>query len=155
MIALVERDGKVRSHHVPSVSGRTLKPILKARIDKRTYLITDESTVYPSAAGEFAGDGTVNHSIQEYVRHAGFMHTNAVENYFSILKRGIIGTYHHVSPQHLKRYLGEFDFRYNGRTALGVGDSERAVKAVRGRVGKRATYQEPRGRRKSQALQGF
>jgi ISXO2-like transposase domain len=69
-----------------------------------------------------------------------FWHTNTVENYFSILKRGITGTYHHVSQQHLTRYLGEFDFRYNERIGLGVDDSERMNKAAKGIVGKRLTY---------------
>ena len=81
----------------------------------------------------------VNHSIGEYVR--GDAHTNTIEGYFSILKRGITGVYHHVSGQHLKRYLAEFDFRYNERAALEVTDAERAVKAIKGVVGKRMTYQ--------------
>src|ERR1700674_2314706 len=84
---------------------------------------------------------SVNHSISEYVR--GPVHTNTVEGYFSILKRGITGTYHHVSPQHLKRYLAEFDFRYNERMALGVDDKERTRKAVEGVAGKRLTYRNP------------
>ena len=88
----------------------------------------------------------MNHSAEEYVRHGGFMHTNTVENYFSILKRGITGTYHHVSQQHLKRYLAEFDFRYNERSGLGVGDAERAAKSFKGIVGKRLTYRRPSGR---------
>ena len=69
-----------------------------------------------------------------------FWHTNTVENYFSILKRGIVGTYHHVSQQHLKRYLAEFDFRYNEREALEVSDSQRMEKSIGGIVGKRLTY---------------
>jgi hypothetical protein len=73
----------------------------------------------------------------------GDAHTNTIDGYFSILKRGIIGTYHHVSEQHLKRYLGEFDFRYNERTALGVDDKARARKAVEGIAGKRLTYHQP------------
>jgi hypothetical protein len=141
VIALVEREGRVRSHHVPEGTAKTLRPILQAQIDKRTYLMTDEGTVYPPVAKGFGGHGTVNHSIEEYVR-GGFWHTNTVESYFSILKRGIIGTYHHVSPQHLKRYLGEFDFRHNERAALGVNDAERTAKAVAGVVGKRLTYQQ-------------
>jgi hypothetical protein len=72
----------------------------------------------------------------------GFWHTDTVESYFSILKRGLLGTYHHVSPQHLKRYLGEFDFRHNERAALGVDDAKRAEKAVRDVAGKRLTYQQ-------------
>jgi hypothetical protein len=86
----------------------------------------------------------VNHSILEYVR--GDAHTNTIEGYFSILKRGITGVYHHVSPQHLKRYLAEFDFRYNEREALGVNDAERAKKAIEGVRGKRLTYRQPDGR---------
>ncbi len=91
---------------------------------------------YVKVGREFVGHGTVNHSIQEYVR-GGFWHTNTVENYFSILKRGITGVYQHVSQQHLKRYLGEFDFRYNTRD---LEDTERAAKALHGIEGKRLTY---------------
>lgn len=144
-IALVERDGRVRSFHVSSVSARTLKPILTAQIKGNTYLMSDESPVYPKIAESFAGHGTVNHSIDEYVRHGGFMHTNTVENYFSILKRGLTGTYHHVSQAHLKRYLAEFDFRYNERQALKVTDHERMAKSIGGIVGKRLTYRRTGG----------
>ncbi len=87
---------------------------------------------------------SVNHSINEYVR--GDIHTNTIESYFAIMKRGIVGVYHHVSPQHLKRYLAEFDFRYNERTALNVSDVERATKAIAGVVGKRMTYQRSASR---------
>ncbi len=89
---------------------------------------------------QFAGHGTVNHSIEEYVR-GGFWHTNTVEGYFSILKRGLGGVYQHCSQQHLKRYLGEFNFRYNHRVALGVDDHGRTEAALWGIVGKRVTYQ--------------
>src|SRR5215212_1084549 len=75
---------------------------------------------------------------KEYVR--GDAYTNTVEGYFSILKRGIYGVYHHVSQEHLKRYLVEFDFRYNERIALGINDQERAAKAIKGAVGRRLTY---------------
>ncbi len=143
VFALVERDGKVRSRHVPNVNAKTLRPILAEQVAKASYVMTDDATVYPGIAKDFAGHGTVNHSIQEYVR-GGFWHTNTVENYFSILKRGVIGTYHHVSAEHLKRYLAEFDFRYNERAALGVTDAERAEKAVRGVAGKRLTYRRAR-----------
>jgi len=85
----------------------------------------------------------VNHSIGEYVR--GEVSTNTVEGYFSILKRGITGTYHHVSATHLKRYLAEFDFRYNERAALNVNDSDRATTALKGIVGKRLTYRRVNG----------
>ena len=112
VFALVEREGKIRSHHVPAVNAETLRPILVAHADRKSYLMTDEAKTYVKVGREFAGHGTVNHSIDEYVR-GGFWHTNTVENYFSILKRGINGVYQHVSQKHLKRYLGEFDFRYS------------------------------------------
>lgn len=139
VFSLVEREGRVRSHHVASVTSKTLRPILLEQIDKRTHIMTDESSVYPKAVEAFAGHSTVNHGIEEYVR-GGFFHTNTVEGYFSVFKRGIVGTYHHVSPEHLKRYLAEFDFRYNERTALGVTDGDRTLKALRGIEGKRLTY---------------
>jgi transposase-like protein len=145
VVALVERSGRVRSHHVPEVTAKTLRPILKAQLDHRSYVMTDEGTVYPPITSEFGGHGTVNHSIEEYVR-GGFWHTNTVESYFSILKRGITGTYHHVSARHLKRYLGEFDFRHNERAALGTDDAKRAKKAVVGIAGKRLTYRQPNQR---------
>lgn len=102
--------------------------------------MTDESGVYTKVGREFAGHGTVNHSANEYVRLGGFMHTNTAENYFSILKRGIVGVYHHVSEAHLARYVAEFDFRYNNRSKLGVDDAERAEIALKGIRGKRLTY---------------
>lgn len=138
VFSLVEREGKVRSHHVPNVTGKTLKPILDAQLHGASYVMTDESPVYPSMLKEMS-HGTVNHSIQEYVR-GGFWHTNTIEGYFSILKRGINGTYHHVSQQHLKRYLAEFDFRYNERAALGIEDAARADKLLQGISGKRLVY---------------
>ena len=108
VFALVEREGRVRSFHVPRVNAKTLRPILVTQIDRKSYLMTDEAGQYIKVGREFTGHGTVNHSIEEYVR-GGFWHTNTIENYFSILKRGINGVYQHVSQKHLKRYLGEFD----------------------------------------------
>jgi transposase-like protein len=140
VLSLVERDGKVRSHHVASVNAATLKPILAQQIDARTHIMTDEASVYPNITKGFAGHSTVNHGIEEYVRSGSFVHTNTVEGYFSVFKRGIYGTFHHVSPKHLKRYLCEFDFRYNERMALGVTDLTRTEVALKGIVGKRLTY---------------
>jgi len=136
VVALVERDGKVRSFHIESVSRHTLRPILTREIDRASYLMTDEAGYYKRVGREYGGHGTVNHSIKEYVR-GGFWHTNTVENYFSIFKRGITGNYQWISAKHLKRYLGEFDFRYNTRD---VTDFERATIAVKGIKGKRLTY---------------
>ena len=96
--------------------------------------MTDDAPVYPGIGREFAGHGSVNHSIEEYVR-ATFWHTNTVENYFSIFKRGVFGCYFHVSEAHLHRYAAEFDFRHNHRSALGFDDLARADRALARRGG--------------------
>ena len=137
VFTLVERGGKARSFHVANVTGKTLKPILDKHVAKGVDLMTDEASQYPAIAGEYA-HSTVNHKAKEYVR--GDVYTNTAEGYFSILKRGIIGTFHHVSEQHLQRYVDEFDFRYNNREALGVDDQERALELLRQVGGKRLTY---------------
>jgi len=142
VMAFVERGGRVRSFHVPEVTATTLKPIIVDASAKDSHFRTDESGVYWNIGEQFASHRTVVHSIDEYVR--GDAHTNTIEGYFSIFK-GIYGTYHHVSQQHLKRYLAEFDFRYNERVALGVSDTGRTIKAIRGAAGKRLTYRQPRG----------
>jgi hypothetical protein len=142
-IFAIERDGRVRSFHVPNVTAQTLKPIIVAHVDKASYLMTDESPVYWSIGREFAGHGALNHSAEEYVR-AYFWHTNTVEGFFSIFKRGVYGCYFHVSETHLHRYASEFDFRYNNRIALGINDQERTDRAIKGAAGKRLTYQTTR-----------
>ena len=142
VLSLVERDGRVRSFHVPNVTAQTLKPIIVSHVNKASYLMTDESPVYWSIGREFAGHGAVNHSAQEYVR-AAFWHTNTVENFFSIFKRGIYGCYFHVSETHLHRYAAEFDFRHNNRIALGIDDLARADRVLLGAKGKRLTYATP------------
>jgi len=146
VLSLVEREGRVRSFHLHSehVTAQMLKPIIVSHVNRASYLMTDEALVYPKIGDEFAGHGTVNHSAEEYVR-AYFWHTNTVENYFSIFKRGIYGCYFHVSEAHLHRYAAEFDFRYNNRIALGVDDQERADRALKGVKGKRLTYRTARG----------
>jgi hypothetical protein len=145
VMALVEREGKVSSFHLrtASVTAETVKPIIAEVLSMDSHFRTDESGIYWKIGEEFFSHRTVNHSANEYVR--GDAHTNTVEGYFSLLKRGIYGVYHHVSQEHLKRYLCEFDFRYNYRTALGVDDSARAILAVRGIAGKRLTYRRPDG----------
>jgi hypothetical protein len=105
--------------------------------------MTDESAVYRSIGKEFKCHFTVEHGAGEYVR--GTAHTNTIEGFFSIFKRGMIGVYQHCSSAHLQRYLAEFDFRYNERVALGIGDMERTGRALRGIVGKRLTYRSADG----------
>jgi hypothetical protein len=116
-----------------------LKPIIVENVNQASYLMTDGGPVYPGIGAEFAGHGWVDHSAEEYVR-AYFWHTNTVENFFSIFKRGVYGCYFHVSEAHLHRYAAEFDFRHNNRSALGVEDHERADRALKGTKGKRLTY---------------
>jgi transposase-like protein len=141
VFSLIERKGRVRSHHVTEVSAKTLRPILQAHVDAATFIMTDEGGAAKKIGSEFEHHGSVNHGIGEYVR--GDIHINTAEGYFSVFKRGIYGTFHHISQQHLKRYLAEFDFRYNERAALGINDNMRAAKALKGVVGKRLTYDQP------------
>jgi transposase-like protein len=140
VFSLVERGGRVHSHHVPAVTAKNLRPIVEAQIHGATHVMTDEGGAAKKVGSEFARHRSVNHSAGEYVR--GNVHANTIEGYFSILKRAIYGTYHHVSQQHLKRYLAEFDFRYNERSALGVEDTDRTTKVLSGIVGKRLTYRD-------------
>lgn len=135
VLSLVERGGKVRSQHVQHVTTANLMPILQAQISADTCLMTDEARQYIPIGKEFAEHGTVTHSIGEYVR--GDIHTNTIEGFFSIFKRGMKGIYQHCSSQHLKRYLCEYDFRYNNRE---VSDEKRATIALSQIQGKRIMY---------------
>jgi transposase-like protein len=139
VLTLVERDGRARSFHVPRVTARTLRPIIVKTADRASHLMTDCARMYPRVGREFAAHSSVDHAAGEYVR-MGFHHSNTVENYFSILKRGVIGTFHHVSEAHLARYLAEFDFRYSHRSGLGVDDAARTNELLRHVGGKRLTY---------------
>jgi len=142
VLSLVERDGSVRSFHVPNVTAASLGPVITANVDRATYIMTDDAAVYPAIARWFAGHGSVNHSAEEYVR-AYFWHTNTVENYFSIFKRSVFGCHFHVSEAHLHRYAAERDFMYNHREKLGFDDLARADLALKGARGKRLTYATP------------
>ncbi len=137
IFSLVERGGQVRSFHVPTVTAGTLGPIMHQQIKQDTEIMTDDFRAYSQLGNEFASHQTVKHSTGEYVR--GRIHTNTIEGFFSILKRGLIGTYHHVGAQHLKRYIGEFDFKYNNRKLT---DSERTEIALKGIDGKRLLYRD-------------
>lgn len=137
VVALVERDGHVRSFHVANVNAKHLRGLIVTNVDRASHLMTDESMVYTRVGREFNGHSVVNHSAKEYVTTGGFKHSNTAENFFSIFKRGVIGTYHHMSEAHLARYTGEFDFRYNTRTMT---DAERASVALSRIGGKRLTY---------------
>ena len=153
VLALVERGGSVRTFHVPTADKVTVQRIVRDNIAREAKLHTDESRLYTGSDEHFAEHESVKHSAKEYVRskftwgedgpRTEKVHTNSAEGYFSIFKRGMRGVYQHCSEKHLHRYLAEFDFRYNTRSALGYTDGDREVLAVRGAAGKRLMYRQP------------
>lgn len=135
VVALVERGGRARSFHVANITARTLRGALVTNVDRSSHLRTDGAWAYRVTGQEYASHKHVDHRVGEYGK--GDSHSNTAENFFSILKRGVIGTYHHWSQAHIHRYLAEFDFRYSTKD---VSDRERADKALVGSFGKRLTY---------------
>lgn len=142
VLSLLDRTtGKARSMVVDNIKPATLVPILQENIAKEARVMTDEGAHYYTLDLRFAGHGVVRHGQDEYVSPVDpTVHTNTIEGYFSIFKRGMKGVYQHSSKKHLHRYLAEFDFRYNHRVALGVNDMGRTETALRGIVGKRLMY---------------
>lgn len=142
VLSLVDRETKqARSVVIDDLTRNTIWPVVRESVAKETRILTDEAQVYRGIGCHFGGHETVNHGQDEYVRLTDReIHTNTVENYFSVFKRGMKGTYQHCSKKHLHRYLAEFDFRYNNRSANGIEDGERAAFALRGVTGKRLTY---------------
>src|SRR3954453_8767579 len=143
VLTVVECDGEARSKHIGNITAKALRETIVTKVDRKSYLMTDEALVYTRLGRESSGHGTVNHSADENVRTGGFHHTNTVESFFAILKRAVYGQFHRVSEAHLHRYLAEADFKYNHRTALGIDDAERAVALLRGAKGKRLYYRQP------------
>jgi transposase-like protein len=143
IVSLVQRGGAVRSFHVPEATKETVKEILRKNVDAGSRVFTDTAGIHKGGYKNFAGHEMVNHSRGEYVR--GDVHTNTIEGYFSIFKRGMTGIYQHCSEQHLHRYLAEFDFRYSNRIKLGVDDAMRAARTLQGAKGKRLTYRTVEG----------
>jgi transposase-like protein len=138
VVALIERGGRARSVHVASIHANTVRAALVTNIDRASTLMTDEALIYKAVGREFAGHGHTLHAGRSYAK--GDIHSNSAENFFSILKRGVIGTYHHWSAAHMHRYLVEFDFRYSNRSLT---DAERTAEAVKGARGKRLFYRQP------------
>jgi len=148
VVTLVERGGRARSRKVDNVTAATLRGVVLTGADIKSRLMTDELRAYRRIGQRFASHDAVSHGEEEWARKLSDgtkAHTNTVEGFFSILKRGIYGCYFHVSERHLHRYLAEFDFRYSNRAALGVDDVERTERAIRGIIGKRLTYRTTRG----------
>ncbi len=145
VLTLVDRDsGQSRSVVIDDLKPSTIGPIVAANLSSEARLMTDEAKVYSPIGKAFAEHGVVNHGHGEYVSYADpSVHTNTVEGFYSIFKRGMKGVYQHCSKKHLHRYVAEFDFRYSNRIALGVDDTDRANRALLGVVGKRLTYRRP------------
>lgn len=147
VLSLIDRDtGRARSTVLDFISAKAIGEIVVANLSREAILITDEARHYIKLGTGFAGHGTTNHVKGEYVsKFNPLVHSNTVEGYFSIFKRGMRGVYQHCAKRHLHRYLAEFDFRYSNRVALGVNDVARADTLLAGVVGKRLTYQTARG----------
>jgi transposase-like protein len=154
VLTLVERGGRARSFHVDGTAISDLIPIVRENIAKESDVMTDQATWYKTLAETFESHRTVNHGDEEYVRNEvtidakgklniDAVHTNTVEGFYSVFKRGMKGVYQHCKEKHLHRYLAEFDFRYNTRTRLGFNDLMRAEIAAAGIKGKRLTYRRP------------
>lgn len=142
MLSLVDRDTKqVKSIVVDDIKKDTLVPILRENIAKEAVIYTDEAKQYTKLADDFADHDFTTHSKGKYVkREKPQVHTNTVEGFYSIFKRGMKGVYQHCGKQHLHRYAAEFDFRYNNRIANDIDDTMRAQAILRGAEGKRLTY---------------
>jgi transposase-like protein len=139
VLTLVDRkSGQARSFHIDRAEANAIIPIVRENVAREATVATDQARYYLRLKEHVAQHESVNHSVEEWAR--GEIHTNTVEGYFSVFKRGMRGTYQHCSEKHLHRYLAEFDFRYNNRVGLGVDDHQRAAEALLGVKGKRLTY---------------
>jgi len=136
VVALVERGGHSRSFHVANVNAKTLRSVVVTNVERSSTLMSDGHHGYVNVGREFTGGHfRLDHARAQYA--VGNLHSNTVENFFSIFKRGVIGTYHHLSEAHLHRYCAEFDLRANTRD---MSDGERASEILKGGIGRRLTY---------------
>lgn len=139
VVALVERNGRVRARKIDRVDGATLKGAIRENVDRKSRIMTDEWRSYRGIGKEFdGGHEMVLHSAGEYARDD--VNTNTVESFFALLKRGVIGSFHHISKEHLDRYCDEFSFRWDFRS---VTDAERTEVAIKRGEGRRLYYKEP------------
>ncbi|WP_425505324.1 IS1595 family transposase [Sphingomonas piscis] len=136
VVTLVERDGRARSFHVTNVNHTNVRSVLVTSVHRSSVLMSDDARFYHNIGLEFAGHHTTIHSNREFARPGG-IHSNTAENFFSIFKRGVVGTYHHMSETHLHRYLAEFDMRYSTKNTT---DTERAAAILKGMENRRLTY---------------
>ena len=141
-VALVERDGKVRSAVIDGRDMKDVRAAVREHLHPESILHTDGAQFYKGMMPVGQHESVDHNKMYARDSNAGRVHTNTAEGYFSIFKRGLVGTYQHVSPAHLPRYLAEFDFRMNNRVALGVNDNVRAERILKGAEGKRLTYRQ-------------
>lgn len=148
ILGLVERGGKVRTFHIAQATKENVAKLVSENVHHESKLMTDESRLYREVGKQFTSHDATAHGEGEYVRYEGdtIIHSNTIESYFSVFKRGMRGVYQHCDEKHLHRYLAEFDFRHNTRVGLGIGDVSRAAMILSGVVGKRLTYQTTSGR---------
>jgi len=144
VVAMIERGGELRPVHVDNRTTKSVAAAVVSNVGRETRLMTDESKLYRNLGRRFLSHEAVMHSLGEYARITAndVAHTNTAEGFFALLKRGIYGTFHSVSPKHLHRYLSEFQFRYNTRD---LDDGQRAIQAIRKAAGKRLTYADQVG----------
>jgi transposase-like protein len=130
MVGFLQRDGKIVTKVIKAgtANGKTIKPIVRDMVSKDAIIVTDGFGAYYNLDKEFAGHEIVNHEKGEYVK--GIYHTNGIEGFWAVMKRGIIGIYHSVSDKHLHRYCNEFSFRHNTRSDSGVERFESAIGRV-------------------------
>jgi transposase-like protein len=142
-VALVERDGKVRSAVIDGRGMSEVRNAVRQNVAEGTVLHTDGAQAYKGLMPVGFHEAVDHDKAFARDSNNGRVHTNSAEGYFSLFKRGLVGTYQHISPAHLPRYLAEFDFRMNNREKLGVNDSARAARILKGAEGKRLTYRQP------------
>jgi transposase-like protein len=138
IIALIERDGRVRAKPAERADAKTLAEFARANVDPSAKFYTDEWAGYTTVGREFSEHAVVNHGKREYAR--GPVNTNTAEAFFALLKRGVVGSFHSISKKHTAKYVDEFSFRWDRRK---MSDGERTVEAIQSGVGKRLAYREP------------
>lgn len=142
VVTLVERGGRARSFHITHIDHTNVRAALVTNVHRSSILMTDDARFYVNIGKEFTKHGTTLHAGHQYAKPGG-IHSNTAENFFSIFKRGVVGTYHHMSATHMHRYLAEFDLRYSTKDKT---DGDRAADILKGMVGRRLTYRIPHAR---------
>jgi transposase-like protein len=144
VLTLIDRArGRAHSMVVDNIKPTTIAPILMDNMAREARLMTDEAGHYLHIGREFAAHGVVRQGKDEYIDPTDrTIHTNTIEVYFSVFKRGMTGVYQHCAKRHLHRYLAEYDFRYSNQIVLCVDDEQRADRVLAEVVGRRLMYRD-------------